>query len=152
MSDAGDIDKQHSTTKKELVGLISQLSSQFAERRLTVRRIEGYLAISAEQSESKKSWALDGENYQVRITAWAKTKDAPVTEIRFYTNDINQLMLTDLEKLFGKSRVFVSSKTTWVSFEKLKTKNGQDMVIKAELFSPPSKEPSPVLMLMLRQD
>jgi len=149
MSCADSVDKQGGS-ESNLVELIKQFSDQFAERSLTVKKMERYLAKTAEQSPSKKSWGLDSDKFQVRINARAVTKDEPVTDIRFYPNDSDQLMLSDLEKLFGKSEVFYSSKTTGVQFEKKKTKGDRDMLIQAELYFPPSKEPSPVLRVTVR--
>ena len=149
MSCADSVDKQGSS-ESSLVELIKQFSDQFAERSLTVKKMEGYLATEASQSKSKVSWHFDSEKFQVKINARAATNDAPVTEIQIHPNDSDRLMLSDLEKLFGKSEVFYSSKTTGVQFEKKKTKGDRNMSIHAELFTPPSKEPTPVFLVKIR--
>ena len=153
LSRADGTDKQEYASNEALVAFIKQLSGQFVEGSLTVKGLEGYLSSTAEQAENKLYWSIESKNsYQLRITAEAQTKNAAISDLSIYTNDIEQLTLTNLENMFGKARVIVSSKTTWVKFDELKTKNDKDIAISAHLFFPPGNGVSPVLAVMFRID
>ena len=92
---------------------------------------------------------MDSDTYNIRSSVLARDKTSPVSVLTLATNELSQLELKDLEKLFGDSRLLVPSKSPWVKFADQKTYGGKNVSISAQLYSPPEAEVSPVLVLKL---
>jgi len=138
-----------SVSNTELIALVQQLSSRFFEGKVAVTSLETELSAKAELAENKESWQIKSDKYNVRVIAKAKAKSAEISELLFYPVNIRQLALKDLTKIFGDSRVFIRSKTTWVEFDSPKTQNNRHYTIVAQLYAPPESEVSPVIALKL---
>lgn len=150
VSCAQEITGQELAIGTELASLIQQINNRFLDEKLTVNDLQEELSSPPEQSENKQYWYINSDKYNVRVTAKAETKNSNIAELQFYTNDIAQLELKDLEKIFGNFRVFVRSKNTWIEFEPRKNKNNRQASIVAKLYAPPESKVSPVLMIKFR--
>ncbi|MGD8595361.1 MAG: hypothetical protein PVF82_21215 [Gammaproteobacteria bacterium] len=141
--------QEHSSNSSDLFSLVKELSELFLAGHLTVDDLEKKFSATAEQGENKKSWSVDSDKFKIRSSVRAKDKTSPVSVLTLATNELSQLELNDLEKLFGDSRLLVPSKSPWVKFADKKTHDGKNVSISAQLYSPPEAEVSPVLLLKL---
>ena len=141
--------QEHSANSTDLSSLVKELSELFLAGHLTVDGLEKKFAATAEQGENKISWSVDSDKYNIRSSVRAKDKTSSVNVLTLATNELSQLELKDLEKLFGDSRLLVPSKSPWVKFADKKNHDGKNVSISAQLYSPPEAEDSPVLLLKL---
>lgn len=144
-----DGDREHSANNFDLSSLVKELSDSFLAGKLNVNTLEKKLFASAVQAENKEYWSVDSNTYNMRSTVKASDKMSPISVLQLNTNELSQLNLKDLENLFGKSRILVSSKNPWVKFTDKKRHDGKNVSVSAELYSPPEAEVSPVLLLKL---
>jgi len=146
---AGGSEDQSAANNIDTASLVKELSELFLAGKLTVDGLEKKFSATAEQGENKKSWSVDSDKYKIRSSVEAKDKTSPISALTLATNELSQLELKDLEKLFGESRLLVPSKSPWVKFADKKTHDGKNVSISALLYSPPEAEVSPVLLLKL---
>lgn len=138
-----------SASNTELLALVQRLNSRFLDGKVAVAELETELSAKAELAENKESWQIKSDKYHVRVIAKAQAKSAAISELLFYPVNIRQLAFNDLTKIFGDSRVFMRSKTTWVEFDAPKTQNNRHYTIAAQLYAPPESDVSPVIVLKL---
>lgn len=143
------VSQEHSANSTDLSPLVKELSDLFLAGQLTVNVLEKKFAATAVQAENKEYWSINSEKYSVRSTAKANDKSSPVSVLQFNTNELSQLALKDLEKIFGDSKLLVHSKSFWVTFADKKNPKGKSVLISAQLYSLPEAEVAPVLRLKL---
>jgi hypothetical protein len=146
---AGGSEEQSAANNIDTASLVKELSELFVAGKLTVNGLEKKFSAKAEQGENKKSWSVDSDTYNIRSSVLARDKTSPVSVLTLATNELSQLELNDLEKLFGDSRILVPSKSPWVKFADKETHDGKNVSISAQLYSPPESEIVPVLLLKL---
>jgi hypothetical protein len=144
---AGESEEQSAANNIDTASLVKELSELFVAGKLTVNGLEKKFSAKAEQGENKKSWSVDSDTYNIRSSVLARDKTSPVNVLTLATNELSQLELKDLEKLFGDSRLLVPSKSPWVKFADKETHDGKNVSISAQLYSPPESEIAPVLLL-----
>ena len=141
--------QEHSANSSDLSSLVKELSESFLAGNLTVDSLEKKFSATAEQGENKISWSVDSDKYNIRSSVRAKDKTSTVSVLTLATNELSQLELKDLEKLFGDSRLLVPSKSPWVKFADKKNHKGKNVSISAQIYSAPEAEVSPILVLKL---
>ena len=134
------------------IALLDSLSKAFAADTLTVAELEKRFGVIARQAENKQYWSLDAPAGNLRLTANAINKNTSLIALSFYTNDLTQLSLADLENRYGKFTVIVSSKTSWVDFNGGIWANQRRIHITAHLYYSHPDAASPVLSVSLRKE